>query len=172
LESLEEATPLIYPDPITVAETPEALAKHNEVTAKCEALYDAAETQAEKALWTRGAEKTARLALLYAISENVYEPLITPKAVEWGWAVVEHLTKRMLYQASVYVHDNEFDALRQKAMRYLRGYGKNGSLNHGALLRYLHIDADTFRRVVDTLAQSELIAITQLEKGGLRYTLV
>jgi len=86
--------------------------------------------------------------------------------------VVAHLTRRMLYQASVYVHDNEFDALRQKAMRYLRDYGRNGSLNHGALLRYMHIDADTFRRVIDTLMQCELIAVTQLDKGGLRYSLV
>ena len=55
------------------------------------------------------AEKAAKLALLYAISENADDPVITPAAVEWGWRVVEHLTNRMLYQATVYVHDNEFD---------------------------------------------------------------
>ena len=77
----------------------------------------------------------------------------------------------MLYQASVYVHDNEFDALRQKALRYLRDYG-NGSLTHGMLLRYMHIDADAFRRVIDTLLQSELITATALTRGGYRYAII
>jgi len=78
----------------------------------------------------------------------------------------------MPYQASVYVHDNEFDALRQKAMRYLRDYGRNGTLKHGQLLKRMHIDTDSFRRVIDTLIQSELITVTKIEKGGLEYTLV
>ncbi len=78
---------------------------------------------------------------------------------------------RMLYQASVFVHDNEFDALRQKALRYLRDYG-HGSLFHGQLLRYMHIDADTFRRVIETLLQSELITATELSRGGYRYEMV
>jgi len=171
LEKLDEEPPP-YVEPFTIEETPEAKECRDVVVAKCEELYDSAKTTAEKALWTRGAEKTSRLALLYAISENVYEPLIRPQAVNWAWAVVEHLTRRMLYQASVYVHDNEFDALRQKALRYLRDYGVNGSLNHGQLLKKMHIDADTFRRIIETLLQSELIVATPLDKGGFRYTMV
>ncbi len=170
LESLEES-PAPYAEPFTVGETPEAKAVREEVTERCERLYDAAKDNAERALWSRGAEKTSRLALLYAISENVRDPLVTERAVGWAWRVVEHLTKRMLYQASVYVHDNEFDALRQKALRYLRDYGA-GSLTHGQLLKRMHIDADTFRRIIDTLVQSETILVTQLEKGGLRYTIL
>ena len=73
----------------------------------------------------------------------------------WAWRTVRHLTLRMLYQASVFVHDNEFDALRQKTLRILRDHG--GGMNHGMLLRYLHVDADALRRVIDTLIQSELI---------------
>ena len=168
LENLEEA-PAPYAEPFTVGETPEAKAMREEVTEKCERLYDAAKDNAERALWSRGAEKTSRLALLYAISENVREPLITDNAVGWAWRLVEHLTKRMLYQASVYVHDNEFDALRQKAIRQLRDH--SGKMMHGALLRNMHIDADTLRRVVDTLIQSELVVARQLDKGGLEYSL-
>ena len=77
----------------------------------------------------------------------------------------------MLYQASVFVHDNEFDARRQKALRYLRDYGQ-GALFHGQLLRYMHIDADTFRRVIEPLLQSELITATELSRGGSRYEMV
>ena len=169
LENLDTASPS-YVEPYTVTETPDATAARDRVVADCEELYATAKTTAEKALWSRGAEKTSRLALLHALSENPSDPLITDAAVNWGWAVVSHLTKRLIFQASIYVHDNEFDALRQKAIRYLRDYG-GGSLNHGQLLRYLHIDADTFRRVIETLVQSELVTATQLTRGGFRYTL-
>lgn len=158
-------------EPITVIETPEAKALHDEVVAKCEVLYDAAKETAAKALWTRGAEKSAKLALLYAISENADEPIITPAAVEWGWRVVEHLTKRMLYQATVYVHDNEFDALRQKAVRYLKESSEQ-TMRHGALLKRMHIDADTFRKVVDTMLQCETVAAIQGPSGAVLYKLL
>ena len=78
---------------------------------------------------------------------------------------------RMLYQASVFVHDNEFDALRQKALRYLRDYG-HGEMKHTMLLRHMHIDADAFRRLIETLIQSELIAATPLSRGGFLYRLI
>lgn len=168
LANLEDAPPP-YVEPFTVSETAEAEAAHDEVVSACEKLYDAAKTTSERALWTRGAEKAARLALLHAISENPDEPLITEPAVRWGWAIVEHLTKRMLYQASVYVHDNEFDALRQKALRQIRNQG--GEISHGHLLRNLHIDSDTMRRVIDTLIQSELITVQPLQRGGLKYVM-
>ncbi len=58
---------------------------------------------------------------------------------------------------------------RQKALRYLRDYG--GSLRHSVLLRYMHIDADAFRRVIETLIQSEMVVATQLDKGALLYSL-
>ena len=170
LENLDTVPP-DPPEPYTVSETEGAIAVRERVTETCEALYAEGRTTAEKALWSRGAEKTAKLALLYALSENPYDPLITDTAVDWGWRLVSHLTKRLLYQASVYVHDNEFDALRQKALRYLRDYG-NGSLNHGKLLQYMHIDSDMMRKVIDTLIQSELITVSKITKGGIRYTLV
>ena len=169
LENLDEEPPP-YAEPYTVSETEEAIAARNAVTEKCEVLYREGKTTAEKALWSRGAEKTSKLAILYALSENPAEPIISGKAVEWGWRIVEHLTKRLLFQASVYVHDNEFDALRQKAIRLLRDYG--GQMNHGMLLRYMHIDADTLRKVIDTLVQSELVIAEQLTRGGFRYRLV
>ena len=173
LENLEEASTMeTVPEPITIPESEDAIKANAEIIAECEAMYAAADSNSAKALWSRGAEKASKLAMLYAISEDVNKPVISEAAVRWGWKVVYHLTKRMLYQASVYVHDNEFDALRQKAMRYLRDYGANGSLNHGALLRYMHIDSDTFRRVIETLVQSELITAEALTRGGFRYTLV
>ena len=152
-----------------MGETAEALARRDAMIAECEALYDQAKETAAKALWTRGVEKASKLALLYALSENPDAPLVDAAAVDWGWRVVEHLTKRMLFQASAYVHDNEFDALRQKAIRLLRTYGDE--MKHGRLLRLMHVDADTLRRVVETLVESELVRVTQLSRGGAAYSL-
>ena len=78
---------------------------------------------------------------------------------------------RMLYQASVFVHDNEFDALRQKALRYLRE-AEGKSLRHGLLLKRMHIDADSFRRVIGTLVEKETIAVSEGQKNSLAYTLI
>jgi len=164
--------PVQMPEPVVVPETDLATVAYNQVVAAAEARYDAATDTTGKALWTRAAEKTMKLALLYAISVNPQDPIVTPEGVRWGWAVVEHLTRRMLYQSSLYVADNNFDAYRQKAIRYLRDYGVKGSLNHGQLLRYMHIDADTFRKIIDTLKESELITAHPIAKGGFRYTLV
>ena len=36
----------------------------------------------------------------------------------------------------------------------------------------MHIDADTFRKVIDTLTESEMIVSHPLSKGGFRYSLV
>lgn len=170
LEKLDEE-PAPYVEPITITETEEAREVRAEIIGKCEKLYDDAKDTAAKALWTRGAEKTAKLALLYAISEDPKSPLITKAALDWAWAVVEHLTRRMLYQASVYVHDNEFDALRQKAIRYLKDTPEK-TMRHSALLKRLHIDADTFRRVVETMVQCESIAPIQQPNGAILYKLI
>ena len=170
LENLDEA-PTPCRDPYTVGETPDAADRRKAVVARCEELYRASKTTSEKALWSRAAEKSAKLALLCAISENPFEPLISAESVGWAWRVSEHLTRRMLYQASVYVHDNEFDALRQKALRCIRDYG-HGKMKHGMLLRHMHVEAETLRRIIETLVQSEMITAQALSRGGYLYTLM
>ncbi len=72
--------------------------------------------------------------------------------------------------SSLYIHDNEFDALRQKAIRYLKEFGK-GKISHSTLLRYMHVDADTFRRIIDTLLESDMLVVKNGPKGGNVYIL-
>ncbi|MCR5015479.1 MAG: DUF3987 domain-containing protein, partial [Ruminococcus sp.] len=170
LEKLDDANVFI-PEPNVVAELPDAEDRRREIAAECSALYKAAQTTGEKALWSRAAEKVYRLALLWSISENYMEPIICKAAYDWAWKLVRHVTLRMLYQASVYVHDNEFDKLRQKALRYLRDYG-HGEMKHTDLLRFMHIDAESFRKIIDTLLESELIAARPITRGGYIYSLL
>ncbi len=155
---------------LTVKESEDATACRKENVAEFNKLYKASKTTSEKALWSRAAEKAAKLALLYAISENPTNPLIGGKAVEWSAKIVSHLTRRMLFQSSMYVHDSAFDALRRKAIRYLKEAG--GHLRHGLLLKRMHVDADTFRKVMETLAESEIIAARPGRNNGTTYFLL
>ena len=45
-------------------------------------------------------------------------------------------------------------------------------MNHGMLLRCLHIDADSFRRVIGTLVETETIAVSEGQQNSLAYTLI
>lgn len=132
-------------------------------------LYESATDTTAQALWTRGAEKALKLALLYAISENPENPVITTAGLEWGYKLASLITMRMLYMASIYVYDNAFDAKRQKALRKLKESG--GSMSHSQLLRSLHTDKDTFRRIIDTLLESELIVQRESDFGKISYFL-
>ena len=143
-----------------------------QIVTQAEANYTAADSTAERTLWSRAAEKAARLALLYAISENVNEPIISAAAVQWGWTLSDFATRKMLYNASVYVHNNEFDAQRQKVIRLLLEFGE-GSMLHGELLRRMHIDSDAFRKVINTMLESEELTAQPVDGkgGGLLYRL-
>ena len=43
-------------------------------------------------------EKNAKLALLWAISENAKDPVITREAVEWAAALTVYITRWMLFE--------------------------------------------------------------------------
>ncbi len=169
IENLDAPEETVF-EPMTVVETEEATALRKEKSEQCNAMYKDAKTTSEKALWSRAAEKASRLALLYAISENPRSPIITLDAMKWAWRFVCMVTARMLYQASVYVHDNEFDRLQKKALRILREYGQ-GQMLHKHLLQRMHVDADTLHRVIDTLLQADLIFEKKVSRGGKMYFL-
>ena len=157
-------------EPTTVLDTPEAATLRMQIVAQAEANYTAADSTAEKALWSRAAEKAARLALLYAISENVNEPIISAAALNWGWTLSDFATRKMLYNASVYVHNNEFDAQRQKVIRILTE--ADAPMSHSELLRKMRIDSDAFRKVINTMLESEeLVAEEYTRTGSLQYSL-
>lgn len=57
-------------------------------------FFELKEEEAAKALWARSQEKVVKLAMLYAASENVFDPKITEPAVMWARALVLYLTKK------------------------------------------------------------------------------
>jgi hypothetical protein len=145
----------VNPELTTIPETPEAHALLLSVQVQCDEQRAQAKENGDEgamALWARACEKTRRLALVYACSENHESPQITVPAVEWAWAFVQHQTRRMLFMVAQHVADGEFDALCLKALRRIREE-PDGEIAHSELLKHLRIEADRFHKLIDTLRE-------------------
>ena len=84
------------------------------------------------------------------------------------FSVIDQMFSAMLSQNE---SKATIDALRQKALRCIRDYG-HGKMKHGMLLRHMHVEAETLRRIIETLVQSEMITAQALSRGGYLYTLM
>ena len=113
---------------------------------------------AAQALWTRAHEKVCKLAMLYAISENVYDPKITGTAVMWARALITYLTKRMLFMADSYSYIDDFDKDCKKVLNVIRAEG--GTASKSKILRAVRRPADNIKRLIDTLIEREVIVET------------
>ena len=159
-------------DPVVVTETPEAKAALREVRLHADDLSEklfAADMRTSAALCCRLYEKAKKLALLYAISENPDAPVMTPDAVRWATAFATHVTKKMLYEAQSNVAEGNFDRLKKRAIGLLARNG--GQMEQSALLRSLHIDAGTLKRIVLTLHMSDQIEEERIDRRKVIITL-
>ncbi len=76
----------------------------------------------------------------------------------------------MLFMASMFVADTDFDAQAMKVIRLVRQ--NRGRISHGKLLRNSHLDKDAFKRVVETLIESGTLRKEFGDRGGVFYILV
>ena len=161
-----------YPHPMVIQETPEATQKLKEVFTLADEEYrkaSAVEDDAANALWARAGEKVSKLAALYAISREPLNPQVDVEAVDWAWRLVAHMTKRMLYMATVFVSETDFDSQAKKIVRRVKA--KNGRISHGKLLRGSHLDKDAFKKIIETLCESGVLKKEYGSKGGTFYVL-
>lgn len=121
------------------------------------------------ALYARIPEKALKAAMLRAISENPEAPRMTSDEIAWGAQFVVFVTKRMLYMSQFYVAEGKFDHLKKRFLRLLARHG--GRLDHSTLLRYLSVDAQLFRGLVETLKMCEQIEDEELSNGKRGYVL-
>jgi len=157
-----------HPTPIEVPAGPgveELFAEIRELEAEAYMQAQAGNNAIAMAIWARAGEKTRRLALVYACSENHQSPVITRAGVEWAWAVVHHQTRQMLYQAGSYVADNPFHAECLKFLKKLRE-APGMELPHSVLLKRMKTDAQSFQRIVDTLHQQGDITMGPVKTPG------
>ncbi len=161
-----------FPRPLVLQENPDATNRIREILGYADEEYRKASERGDdsaNALWARAGEKVLKLAAIYAISENAVEPVITIDGVTWAWRFIEHMTRRMLFMASMFVADTDFDAQAMKVIRLVRQ--KRGRISHGKLLRNSHLDKDAFKRVVETLIESGTLRKEFGDRGGVFYVL-
>jgi hypothetical protein len=162
-----------YPHPMVIQETPEATQRLKNVFTLADEEYrkaSAIEDDAANALWARAGEKVSKLAALYAISRKPLNPQVDVEAVDWAWRLVAHMTKRMLYMATVFVSETDFDSQAKKIVRRVKA--KNGRISHGKLLRGSHLDKDAFKKIIETLCESGVLKKEYGSKGGIFYVLL
>ena len=103
--------------------------------------------------------------MLYAISENHIDPVITKAGATWATSFMLHQTRRMLFMADSHVADNEFHSLCLKATKKIRD-AKDGRLSHSVLLKRMKMDSKAFAGLIQTLVQQGDIETVQEKTGG------
>ena len=155
-----------------VRETPEATQRKLELNA--EAMAERKELDAKnlayaRALLVRMPEKIAKLTLLSAISRDPEKPLIEACDVDWATRFVTHVSASMLHEAQFHVSEGKFDRLVKRFIGMLDSAG--GSLDRSTLLKNLHVDSQTFKRITLTLHMSDMIEEEWLDRRKVVFTL-
>jgi len=160
--------PYVVPDDAGV----DAAAKR--IRDEADKLYDKAAAKndaAGKAIWNRGYEITAKLALLYALSENLANPLITVKGFEWGWRLVQYSSKRMLAMAAAYIATDKEDDDCNRVVRYL-SQCKGKKAPRSAIMHDLHFSKKRMDSAEETLVDRNSITVIPGAHGATIYRLV
>ena len=156
------------PDIRTMPETDTATAEQDKCRAFCDEQSEFFHKRNEHAayvLWNRANEKINKLAMLYAVSKNVYDPIINTDAVKWARDLVIYLTRKMLFMADTYAYVDGFDKDCKKALKIIHEQG--GICKHSVLSRKLRRSSDQFRRIIDTLVgREEIELLPNKENGG------
>ena len=155
-----------------VEETPEAA----ELLAKgAQAFMVARKTFAEmglphaRAMMVRAGEKVAKLALLWAVSENPEMSVITRAAVEWAILFTTYVTKWMLFESQFHTGEGKFGRLKDRALKCFERNG--GKVDKRTLIRSLGCDVGMLGKVLRTLLIAELIDGPEQIDGKVYYVL-
>ena len=155
-----------YPTPMVIQATKDATELLDKLDEKYDGIYekyDKMKAVVPTAFWARAFEKVCKLSILYAVSENVNDPVISAKGVKWASQLVEYQINKTLFLTNSYTYENPFDEKCQKALRYIREAG--GVYTHSALLKRMHESKEVFKQIIETLKEngsitSDVIATT------------
>ena len=156
-----------YPKPRVVPMEADAKLLLKEIRAEADDLYSKFEktgNESALSLWARAAEKVSKYALIYAISQNVADPVITKDAFAWAKRIVFHATWRMLYQAGIYTYSDEFDRLTKRVLQNLRRH--DGRLSYCRLLRAMRLKKEDLKVVLETMLLRGDLNVEKGPKGG------
>jgi hypothetical protein len=155
-----------FPTPMVIQATKDATELLDKLDEKYDGIYekyDKLKAIVPTAFWARAFEKVCKLSILYAVSENVNDPVISAKGVKWASQLAEYQINKTLFLTNSYTFENPFDEKCQKALRYIREAG--GVYTHSALLKRMHESKEVFKQIIETLKDngsitSDVIATT------------
>ena len=110
----------------------------------------------------REIEKTKRLALLFAISENPDAPVVTRAGVEWAYGLVNTMHARLFKRAMENLGDTPEARLANRMRAFVERAG--APVSHSALLRAFGGDSRLRRDALSYLLDSGYLA--RVEKPG------
>ena len=161
-------------EPLFVPYAEQVNARIVKITAEIRArknACDAKDDVAGVALWARAGEKVSKLALIYAVSENPTNPVITFAGVNWAWELVQELIGRMLARIENWMTNGKSDEYARKVIVYLRKNG--GRASRRDVMRRLKIpDKKTMLDVEDLLVMRNDVTAHQASKNSVIYRLV
>ncbi|GIW90238.1 MAG: hypothetical protein KatS3mg109_0670 [Pirellulaceae bacterium] len=171
-----------HPEPKLVQHTTSAAKVFSDIRQQAEAEYDKAASRndpAAMAIWARVYEQTRRLALIYACSQSPTDPFIDSDAAQWAGQFVAHQTRRMLYMASRYASESDFDAKRKRLLDTLEQWcSQQGDawMPFWRINRRLPWSAREHEEIRQTLLAQQLIEVKSVATGrkgrpGLYYRL-
>lgn len=109
------------------------------------------------ALTARLMEKVYKLAMIYAISSNPLEPLITVDAVEWAYHFAEHSTNMLLFRAGQFCYENTNDKLMKRILKILQD-ACGEPVAKRDIMRKVKVTTKEFDVLVESLISAEKIA--------------
>jgi len=148
-----------HPVACEVGLTPEAQAAIVACREACDARYHES-TGSGKPIWSRCAAMAEQLALLYTCSAQAPPnlPEIGRAAAEWGVAVAEHLTVRLLWHVNRHVADGAFAQAQMAIMRLLEDNG--GQETRRNIQRAMtHLRPREFGEVMQSLIEQERVEV-------------
>ena len=158
-----------FPQPRTVPMEAKAKLLLKDVRGEADAMYAKYEQSSNAnecalALWARAAEKVSKFALVRSISANANAPVIKEDDIAWAHTLVFHATRRMLFMAGLYAYDGEFDRQMKRVMQRITA--KGGSLSYRNILRFVRMEKDELKRVLETLIARGDLHVEKGARGG------
>lgn len=115
-------------------------------------FFDRKKNEIGTALWGRAYEKVRKLAMVYALSENPYQPQLSKEGATWAYEIVSWSVRRLLHKASLFMFSTGFEEIAVRIRRALATAG--GTLQRRDALRASRVDSATFGKVMDTMLET------------------
>jgi len=121
--------------------------------------------ESKLATWARAYEHIRKLALTYAVSENMENPIITKTAIQWSADFILQQTAFILGQIGEHMPENPFDGECLKVIATLKK-SKGYSMPHSPLLKRSKTSAQDFDKVIRTLMERGQVKVERKATAG------